>query len=158
MAQSPLESVTQAMAPDPALLHRCERMAELLVQAGRVVPALVRDGDGQLRARWWPLPAAEDRPWLEAMLPADDLNSQQQLAEALAAAVDRCVRQRLQAGAPTAPMPASGSRPSQRSGNLPDAWLAALAREDSLLPDAADAGAAANVSAEAGAAAAWGSS
>ena len=137
MAQSPLESVTRAMGPDPALLHRCERMAELLVQAGRVVPALVRDGDGQLRARWWPLPAAEDRPWLEAMLPADDLASQQQLAEALAAAVDRCVRQRLQAGTPTGP------QPSQPSGNLPDAWLAALAHEDSLLPDAAAAGAAA---------------
>jgi len=38
--------------------------------------------------------------------------------------VDRCVRQRLRAGTPTAPMPASGSRPSQRSGNLPDACLA----------------------------------
>ena len=58
-------------------------MAAVLVDAGRVVPALVRDGTGQLRARWWPLPAAADRPWFEAMLPADDLASQRQLAEAL---------------------------------------------------------------------------
>jgi hypothetical protein len=99
------------MAPDPALLHRCERMAELLVQAGRVVPALVRDGDGQLRARWWPLPAAEDRPWLEAMLPADDLASQQQLAEALAAAVAGAAAALLDIGAVGDPalLPAGGS-------------------------------------------------
>jgi cytochrome c553 len=102
-------------------------MAAVLVDAGRVVPALERDGTGQLRARWWPLPAAADRPWFEAMLQADDLASQRQLAAALAAAVDRCVRQRLLHGA------RSGSSSSQRSFGLPEAWLTALASDDSLL-------------------------
>jgi hypothetical protein len=102
-------------------------MAAVLVNAGRVVPALETDRHGQLQARWWPLPAAADRPWLEAMLPADDLASQRLLADALAAAVDRCVRQRLLHGA------SSGSRPSQRSSSLPAAWLTALASEDCLL-------------------------
>ena len=91
------------------------------------MPALETDRDGQWQARWWPLPAAADRPWLEAMLPADDLASQRLLADALAAAVDRCVRQRLLHGA------SSGSRPSQRSSSLPEAWLTALASEDGLL-------------------------
>jgi hypothetical protein len=109
------------------LQHRCEQMAAVLVNAGRVVPALETDRHGQLQARWWPLPAAADRPWLEAMLPADDLASQRLLADALAAAVDRCVRQRLLHGA------SSGSRPSQRSSSLPQAWLTALASEDGLL-------------------------
>ncbi len=112
---------------DPFFEHRCEQMAAVLVDAGRVVPALERDGTGQLRARWWPLPAAADRPWFEAMLPADDLASQRQLAVALAAAVDRCVRQRLLHGA------RSGSRLSQRSFSLAEAWLTALASDDSLL-------------------------
>jgi hypothetical protein len=110
-----------------SLQHRCEQMAAVLVHAGRVVPALETDRDGQLQARWWPLPSAADRPWLEAMLPADDLASQRLLADALAAAVDRCVRQRLLHGA------SSGSRPSQRSSSLPEAWLTALASEDGLL-------------------------
>jgi hypothetical protein len=100
-----------------SLQHRCEQMAAVLVNAGRVVPALETDRDGQLQARWWPLPAAADRPWLEAMLPADDLASQRLQADALAAAVDRCVRQLLLRGA------SSGSRPSQRSSSLPEAWL-----------------------------------
>jgi len=110
-----------------SLQHRCEQMAAVLVNAGWVVPALETDRHGQLQARWWPLPAAADRPWLEAMLPADDLASQRLLADALAAAVDRCVRQRLLHGA------SSGSRPSQRSSSLPAAWLTALASEDCLL-------------------------
>ena len=113
--------------------HRCEQMAAVLVDAGRVVPALERDGTGQLRARWWPLPAAADRPWFEAMLPADDLASQRQLAAALVAAVDRCVRQRLLHGA------RSGSSPLQRSFGLPEAWLTALASDDSLLASTASA-------------------
>ena len=117
---------------DPFFEHRCEQMAAVLVDAGRVVPALERDGTGQLRARWWPLPAAADRPWLGAMLPADDLVSQRQLAEALAAAVDRCVRQRLLHG------DRSGSSPSQRCFGLPEAWLTALASDDSLLANTTD--------------------
>jgi len=100
-----------------SLQHRCEQMAAVLVNAGRVVPVLKTDLHGQLQVREWPQPAAADRPWLEAMLPADDLASQRLQADALAAAVDRCVRQLLMRGA------SSGSRPSQRSSSLPEAWL-----------------------------------
>ena len=113
-------------------------MAAVLVAAGRVVPVLVRDGSGQLRARWWPLPAAEDRPWLEAMLPADDLASQRQLAEALADAVDRCVREHLLQRARTGAVAPNGLPPSRHAGDLPEAWLAALAQEDSRLSLTAD--------------------
>ena len=123
---------------DLALQHRCEQMAAVLVAAGRVVPVLVRDGSGQLRARWWPLPAAEDRPWLEAMLPADDLASQRQLAEALADAVDRCVREHLLQRARTGAVAPNGLPPSRHAGDLPEAWLAALAQEDSRLSLTAD--------------------
>ena len=86
----------EASADDSLLGIRCERLAAVLVAAGRVVPALEVDGEGQLCARWWPLPAAEDRPWLEALLASEEPAVQRQLAARLAAAVDRLARQRLQ--------------------------------------------------------------
>jgi non-specific serine/threonine protein kinase len=132
---------------------RCERLAAVLVAAGRVVPGLEWDGEGQLCARWWPLPAAEDRPWLEALLPNDDPVAQRQLAERLAAAVDRLVRQRL--GQPS-PTPRSATRAKASAGAtagarastsaiklrghqrgamaLPEAWLNALSGDDPRLP------------------------
>jgi non-specific serine/threonine protein kinase len=112
------------------LQARCDRMAAVLVAAGRVVPALETDADGHLHARWWPLPAAEDRPWLEALLPDDDPASQRQLAQHLADAVDRLVRQRLRDPA-ARKIPAS-RRPGPKG--LVDAWLAALTAADSRLP------------------------
>ena len=110
---------------------RIERLAAVLVAAGRVTPALDIDGAGGLVARWWPLPAPEDRPWLEALLPDDGPASQRRLAEALAAAVDRLVRQRLRA-APGAL--GSTSKPTPPSPPLAQAWLTALAADDPRLP------------------------
>ncbi|MFM7264215.1 MAG: SNF2 helicase-associated domain-containing protein, partial [Cyanobium sp.] len=112
---------------------RIERLAAVLVAAGRVTPALEIDGAGGLVARWWPLPAAEDRPWLETLLPNDEPASQRRLAEALAAAVDRLVRQRLRAtpgglGSPPTLLPAAAP--------LAQAWLRALTAEDPRLPAA----------------------
>jgi non-specific serine/threonine protein kinase len=104
----------------------------VLVAAGRVVPALEDDGEGRLCARWWPLPAAEDRPWLEALLASDEPAAQQQLADQLAAAVDRLVRQRLQAAAAG---PSASRRP--KKGGLAEAWLTALTGADPRLPAAA---------------------
>jgi non-specific serine/threonine protein kinase len=129
---------------------RCERLAAVLVAAGRVVPGLEWDGEGQLCARWWPLPAAEDRPWLEALLPSDDPVAQRQLAERLAAAVDRLVRQRLGQPSPT-PRSATSAKAKARAGArastsiklrghqrgamaLPEAWLNALSGDDPRLP------------------------
>ena len=111
--------------------HRIERLAAVLVAAGRVTPALDTDGAGGLVARWWPLPALEDRPWLEALLPDDGPASQHRLAEALAAAVDRLVRQRLRA-APGAL--GSTPKPTPATAPLAQAWLRALAADDPPLP------------------------
>ncbi|MFO0016144.1 MAG: DEAD/DEAH box helicase, partial [Synechococcaceae cyanobacterium] len=139
-------------ATDEALREaRCERLAAVLVAAGRVVPGLEWDGEGQLCARWWPLPAAEDRPWLEALLPNDDPVAQQQLAARLAAAVDRLVRQRLgQPGPRPRSATSSSARDSAGAGAtklrghqrgamaLPEAWLAALSGDDPRLPTSRD--------------------
>ncbi|MFN6134435.1 MAG: SNF2 helicase-associated domain-containing protein, partial [Synechococcaceae cyanobacterium] len=139
-------------ATDEALREaRCERLAAVLVAAGRVVPGLEWDGEGQLCARWWPLPAAEDRPWLEALLPSDDPVAQRQLAERLAAAVDRLVRQRLgQPGPRPRSATSSSARDSAGAGAtklrghqrgamaLPEAWLAALSGDDPRLPTSRD--------------------
>jgi len=110
---------------------RVERLAAVLVAAGRVTPALETDGAGGLMARWWPLPAPEDRPWLEALLPDDEPSSQRRLAEALAAAVDRLVRQRLRAS-PGALAPPR--QPGRGTAPLAQAWLRALAADDPRLP------------------------
>ncbi len=131
--------------------HTIERLAAVLLAAGRVAPALEPDGQGGLIARWWPLPAPEDRPWLEALLPDDQPASQRALAEALAEAVDRLVRQRLRSlratATATATAPATASLPSPApagrrapsaparrraagSPSLAEAWLTALADDD----------------------------
>lgn len=34
----------------------CRQLATYFVDGGRVVPGLVVDPDGRLRAQWWPLP------------------------------------------------------------------------------------------------------
>ena len=135
MGLSRSESAGQAAGAEAAWNSRCERLAAVLVAAGRVVPGLRRDGAGGLRAQWWPLPAAEDRPWLEALLAADDLPSQLHLSEALAEAVDRCVRQRLQRPTAKEPKPS----PSRRRETLPEAWLRALGAVDAALANRADA-------------------
>ncbi|MFN6343039.1 MAG: SNF2 helicase-associated domain-containing protein [Cyanobium sp.] len=116
---------------DPPSQSRIERLAAVLVAAGRVTPALETDGAGGVLARWWPLPAPEDRPWLEALLPDDGSASQRHLAEALASAVDRLVRQRLRA-APGAL--GSTPKPTPASAPLAQAWLRALAADDPRLP------------------------
>ncbi len=117
------------LVSDPHGQHRIERLAAVLVAAGRVAPALDSDGSGGLVARWWPLPAPEDRPWLEALLPDDGPASQRRLAEALAAAVDRLVRRRLS----HSPLPRLGT-PGRGTPALALAWLTALAAEDPRLP------------------------
>jgi hypothetical protein len=74
-ADAPPQPSAQHPSPhddDPLLQARLERMAAVLVDAGWVAPALEVDGLGRLRARWWPLPAAEDRPCLDALLPCND--------------------------------------------------------------------------------------
>ncbi len=141
MGLSSADTLAPKLDSATAWSSRCQRLAVVLVEAGRVAPGLRVDGAGLLQSQWWPLPAAEDRPWLEALLAADDLPSQQHLSEALAEAVDRCVRQRLQDAAAGAPPPRA---PGQRQ-KLPEAWLAALTSIDPALPTGGDPSAAAGL-------------
>ena len=109
-----------SLAAPPAGLQ----LATYFVDSGRVVPGLRVDADGRLRAQWWPLPAAGDRELLAAHLTGDSLEEQHQLAESLAEAVDRLVRQRLESSAAQA-LPAASLR-GRGSPALPQAWLAVL--------------------------------
>ncbi|MEB3362314.1 MAG: DEAD/DEAH box helicase [Synechococcaceae cyanobacterium] len=107
-----------------------ERLAAVLVAAGRVAPALEPAGPGgqDLVARCWPLPAPQDRPWLEALLPDDDPTSQRLLAESLATAVDRLVRQRLRRSAAAVASAVASSLPARDgAGWSAEAWLTDLA-------------------------------
>ena len=112
------------------------QLATYFVDSGRVVPGLKVDPDGRLRAQWWPLPAAGDRELLAAHLTGDSLEEQQQLAESLADAVDRLVRQRLEGSAAQALR--SASRRRRGPPALPQAWLAALEGPDPHLAATAD--------------------
>ncbi|MCP9840943.1 DEAD/DEAH box helicase [Synechococcus sp. J7-Johnson] len=114
----------------------CRQLASYFVDSGRVVPGLVVDPDGRLRAQWWPLPAAADRELLAAHLSGDSQEEEQQLAEYLADAVDWLVRRRLDGSAAPPPPPARCRRPGPAT--LPQAWLAALVGSDPHLAATAD--------------------
>jgi len=117
-----------------------EALAAYLVDSGRVVPGLVVEPDGRLRAQWWPLPAAADRILLAAQLPDATQEAAEAFATALAEAVDRLVRQRLPAGLSSAAAASPTSYPPfpSTSGSLPEAWLAALSGPDPYLPEGGD--------------------
>lgn len=84
---APPAAGAQPLLPQhPPVQPGIERLAAVRLAAGRVAPALEPDGQGGLLARWWPLPAPEDRPWFEALLSDEAPASQQALAEALAEA------------------------------------------------------------------------
>ncbi|MDM7937950.1 MAG: DEAD/DEAH box helicase [Cyanobium sp. CZS 48M] len=114
----------------------CRQLATYFVDSGRVVPGLVVDPDGRLRAQWWPLPAAGDRELLAAHLTGDSLEEQQQLAESLTDAVDRLVRRRLD-GFAVPPQPAARRRRPGPAA-LPQSWLVALVGSDPHLAATAD--------------------
>ncbi len=113
------------MIPPPLA---CRQLAAYFVNSGRVVPAVVVDPDGRLRAQWWPLPSASDRELLAIHLVDDSLEAQERLAEAVADAVDAVVRARTRADDPHPSLP----------GDLAESWLAALTGPDPYLPEGAD--------------------
>jgi non-specific serine/threonine protein kinase len=138
LASEPDES-RRPEVPQPLRLAAspvCLQLATYFVDSGRVVPGLRVDPDGRLRAQWWPLPAAGDRELLAAHLRGDSLEEQQQLAESLAEAVDRLVRQRLEG--PAAQPLRSASRRRRRPSALAQAWLAALEGPDPHLATQSD--------------------
>ena len=105
-------------------------LAAALVGAGRFVPGLTVDEDGLARSWWWPLPAADDRDALRALLPDATPEAHRTLAAELADAVDSLVRDRLR-GADLLPR-----RPGRRT--LPELWLQSLASAEPWLPDTID--------------------
>jgi len=107
-----------------------DAVAVALVDSGRVVPGLTVDDAGRARSWWWPLPAAEDRPTIRALLTGSSPAEHAATAAALAEQVDALVRARL---ARAALLP---RRPGRRT--LPEAWLLSLASRDPWLPPGAD--------------------
>ncbi len=83
---------TIAIAPDP---ERVVAVARHLVDAGRVVPALVVDDEGRGRSCWWPLPAATDREMVATLLAEATEEGHRAAADALVQAVDDLTRERL---------------------------------------------------------------
>ena len=73
-------------------------VASWFVTTGRVAPGVSIDDDGRPRSWWWPLPMADDRARLASLVPSEnDLDAHRSAARALAADVDRLVRERLDA-------------------------------------------------------------
>ncbi len=118
-----------AAQPDAAVVLD---LARYLVDAGRVVPGLVVDGDGRGRSCWWPLPAASDRDMLAALVTAASEAAHQAAASALADAVDRLMRERIAAAGVELIERRSGRR------SVVQAWLIALTARDAALPAALD--------------------
>jgi hypothetical protein len=107
-------------------------VAAWFVRTGRVVPGLTMEGD-RARSWWWPLPAAEDRGRLAALVATpDDPDAHREAAEQLAMAVDALVRQRLQSQGVEVVAPGRG-RPS-----VTEVWLRSLTRDDPWLPITTD--------------------
>ena len=124
-------------------------MALFLVDSGKVVPGLGTDNDGRWRSWWWPLPAIGDRDLIASLLDghadstdaisaegsdehSDSIEAHAAAAQALAAHVDREMRQRL-VGASIALAP-------RRSGRrtVPHAWLDSLSLTDPTMPSSLD--------------------
>ena len=87
--------VLQTAEPLVAPADPIAAVATALVDSGRVVPGLTVDADGRARGWWWPLPAAEDRPAIRALLSDSEPSTHAAVAAALAEAVDALVRSRL---------------------------------------------------------------
>ena len=105
-------------------------LADRLVAAGRFVPGLTVDEDGRARSWWWPMPAADDRAAMRALLTGTAVKAHRELADELADRVDARVRRHLTG---TAALP---RRPGRRT--LPELWLLSLADEDPWLPETTD--------------------
>ncbi len=124
-------------------------MALFLVDSGKVVPGLGTDNDGRWRSWWWPLPAIGDRDLIASLLEIhadstdsisaegsdehfDSIEAHAAAAQALAAHVDREMRQRL--------LDASIALGPRRSGRrtVPQAWLDSLSAADPTMPSSLD--------------------
>jgi non-specific serine/threonine protein kinase len=116
--------------PDPDLVAD---VASWFVRTGRVAPGLTLDAEGRARSWWWPLPDADDRGRLAALVPrANDAAAHRLVAGRLADEVDRMVRDRLG----QANLDLIGRSAGRRS--VPEVWLRSLTGPDPWLPASAD--------------------
>ncbi|HET9601045.1 MAG TPA: DEAD/DEAH box helicase [Acidimicrobiales bacterium] len=112
---------------DPgALEERARVLAGRFVTTGRIVPGLSIE-DGRARSWWWPLPSADDRALLGALLARDDVEEHCAVATALQDLVDAEARARLVAARVRLVSPRRGRR------SATDAWLASLTSDDPWL-------------------------
>ncbi|MGC8514035.1 MAG: DEAD/DEAH box helicase [Acidimicrobiales bacterium] len=112
---------------------RFGEVAELLVNAGRVVPGLTFDDHTGLgRSWWWPLPAASQRSLVASLVDDASIEGQRDAATRLGEAVDGIVRGRLVA--------ARAQVGVRRSGRLTvsQAWCLSLVSADPWLSASAD--------------------
>ena len=102
-------------------------VAEVLVEAGRVVPGVTVDEEGRGRSWWWPLPGASERSLVASLVVDPSLAGQQLAATHLAVAVDAIVRARLSSAKVTL-TPKRPGRPT-----VTEAWARSLVRADPWL-------------------------
>lgn len=120
-------------APAPELVDVVDEAAAWFVRTGRVVPGLSLGDDGRARSWWWPLPAADDRTRLAALVAAPgDAEAHDAAASHLAAAVDAKVRERLQMSPVEVVAPTRGRR------SVTEMWLRSLTSPDPWLPATVD--------------------
>ena len=115
--------------PDRDLVRH---VAEVLVEAGRVVPGLTVDEEGRGRSWWWPLPAASDRSLVASLVVDPSPAGQQHAATLLAVAVDAIVRSHLS----SAKVELTPKRPGRPT--VTEAWARSLVRADPELSPSLD--------------------
>ncbi|MFN0090759.1 MAG: DEAD/DEAH box helicase [Acidimicrobiales bacterium] len=122
-----------AVAADLPAPEAVEAAAGWFVRRGRVTPGLEVTPEGRARSWWWPLPAAEDRARIAALVPAaNDVAAHRAAAALLAAAVDRQVRESLAAAGADLVGRLGGRRAT------PELWLRSLTSADPWLPASTD--------------------
>lgn len=109
-----------------------ERVARAFADSGHVIPGISMDETGRARSWWWPLPTARDRDAIAALCSDTSLDGQCIVADELAVAVDRIVRDRLARHAVELTPRRAGRR------GLEEAWLISLTAPDPWLSRAHD--------------------
>ena len=125
-----LDSPAPTQPGDEAQHGRLQLVARHFVDSGKVVPSIVLDVQGTARSQWIPLPAANDRPLVAALLDEDTPEAHLRVARLLAEEVDRLTRSRLRC--------AEARLVARRGGrrSVPHVWLESLSSIDPVLPGA----------------------
>ena len=125
--------VSAVLRAESEIEHDIDVLARYFADSGQVVPGITVDESGRARSWWWPLPAARDRGAIASLCVDVSPETQRAVAAALAAHVDRAVRQRLTASRVELIHRRSGRR------SIEEAWLASLSAPDPWLAHSYDA-------------------